>query len=112
MRFDIHIYFEDSNSNSSKLDSILSLVGQILNKENQVMIDITALTEKVNNAVTVENSVAALLGTVVQEIKDLSAQVANDPVVQQQLNDLASQLDTATTALSAAAANVPPAPTA
>lgn len=78
-----------------------------------LMIDTTQLEAKVTAAETVEASAVTLIQGISQQLKDLAAQVANEPAVQQKINDMAAGLDASTTPLATAVtANTPAAPTA
>lgn len=105
----------------AKLDRILNSQVLILKalqasaiKENTMQLDLTALTAKVQAAVTIETSAVALITGMAQNLKDLAATLADEPdvaAVQAKLNDFATQLDGATGPLSTAVTtNTPAAP--
>lgn len=81
---------------------------------------VTDLTAKVRRATSVEAGVALTVQTIVQQNKDLEAQIAGlNPqtitqadldAIKQQIADSAAALSDGTEALAAATANVPPAP--
>jgi len=102
LRIDLYIHqVEDPNP---KLDQILSVLNTIVGNEKTIMADLKALTDKVTETETVEESAIVL-------IQGLSAAIkaaGTDPVALQALTD---RLDTEDQKLGAAVtANTPAAP--
>src|SRR5271155_1659692 len=89
---------------------LLRRIDKKLNKQKgelqEMALDFTDLTTAVNNEQTVDAGVITLLTQLEQEITALAAS-SESPADQAQLEALASQLATNTTALSAAVAAVP-----
>lgn len=86
------------------------------NKVEKLMIDVSKIQLAVDRSKAGQDSVIALLGTLVGQIKDLSKQLADaiaaaDPVaqekVQAQLDTLAADLDSETGKLAAASTQSP-----
>jgi stress response protein SCP2 len=93
--------FSRLNRLEQKLDRILAAVNILIQKENQIMADLTALTAQVTANTNVEASAIVLLNGLSAQI----AQIKNDPVAVQALSD---QLKTSATNLAAAiTANTP-----
>src|SRR5271166_361818 len=88
---------------------MIGMLQSLLAKEDQMAIDLTALTAEVANNTTVEGSVVSL-------VTNLAAQIAamppsTDPATQTALNALVTTLQTNDAAIAAAvAANTPAAP--
>ena len=96
----------------SVLDSFGDVLSELrlINQEVKKMsISLDNLVNIVNQTKTVEDSVVVILNDVVVRLGELSALLANEPVVQAQVDQLAAGLQEKTTALAAAAATVPPA---
>lgn len=94
----------------SVLDSfgdVLSELRSINQEVKKMAISLNNLVAIVNQTKTVEDSVVVILNDVVVRLGELSALLANEPVVQAQVDQLAAGLQEKTTALAAAAANVP-----
>jgi len=88
----------------------LSTLQQLLKGQQQMGLDISALTAAVAKQTTVEQSAVTLLTQLSAEIKTLAGQVV-DPATVQALNDLATKNDSNDTALaSAVTQNTPASP--
>jgi hypothetical protein len=104
----IDIYHHIIQEKDDRIDQILSLLKQLLNKENIVSQELDNLTQKVNDTLQVEQSAIELIEGLATQLKA----IANDPAA---INNLADELSAKRDALAAAvAANTPaaPAPTA
>jgi uncharacterized coiled-coil protein SlyX len=85
MRFDVYIHNEDFGANS-KLNQILSIVRNILGKEEEQKVTIAELNTKVTEQSTVVGSTKLLLEQLAQMLKDAIA--ANDPAAIQAVADM------------------------
>lgn len=105
IRIDIYHHIMQENSQlESKVDQALSLLNQIVQKENVMSTELDNLTQKVNDTITVEESAIQLIEGLATQLKA----IANDPAA---INALADQLSAERDALAAAvAANTPAAP--
>jgi len=87
-----------------KLDRIVSLLHQVLKKENALSVELDNLTAQVKANTDAEQSAIVLLG----QLSDLIKAAGTDPVA---LAALTAELDASKTALAAAiVANTPAAP--
>jgi hypothetical protein len=94
---------------NAKLDTLTGLVRQLIAKENQMAIDLTAVTAEVANNTAVTSSVVTLLGNLTALIKAIPP--SNDPVTQAALDQLTATLaGNDTTIAGAVVANTPAAP--
>lgn len=85
-----------------------SLANSINTLEDTVAIDLSAVQAAVEANTSVDASAETLLSELSAKISDLAAQLANEPAVQQALNDLAAGLTDSNNGLAAAvAANTP-----
>lgn len=101
----LHIHMHDEipgGGNQAKLDTIVSLLGELKLQGETIMIDMGNLEAEVAEAVTVQASAVVLLKGISQQLKDLAAEVAGNPAVQAKINAFAAQLDKSTGDLSAA----------
>lgn len=99
-------YFHLDSGTSGLLTQINDRLGQILQKDDQIMATIDDLKAAVAAETSVEQSVIALLGNLAQQLKDAIA--ANDPAA---LDAVVASVEANTKALSdAVAANTPAAP--
>jgi len=86
--------------------AIYQLVLSLNRKIDAMALNTERLVAAVTASETVISSVEVLLGTLVQEIRDLKA--SNDPALQAQIDDLANRVELKTAELAKAAADSAP----
>ena len=88
---------------------MIGMLKQLLKQENQMAIDLTAVTAEVANNTSVTSSVVTLLGNLTALIKAIPP--STDPVTQAALDQLTATLSANDTSVAAAVvANTPAAP--
>ena len=112
-------FWNDDNNNYivlTKLNAVLrnqsamfALLGEVLQKENKMAVDLTAITAEVANNTTVGGSVLTLVQNLVATIAAIPP--SSDPVTQAALDALTATLTGNDTAIAASVvANTPAAP--
>lgn len=96
------------NTIVNRLDTIISLLSNIINKENTLMATLQNVTDAVAAESTVDDSIITLLNGIVQQLKD--AQASGDPAA---LDAVVAGIQANTAKIqSAVTANTPAAPVA
>jgi hypothetical protein len=90
MRLDLYFHVVDG-AMSAKLDHVVRLLNQLLNKETAMSAELDALTAEVANATTVEQSAIALIQGLAAKIESMKT----DPVALQGLADSLKNSDAA-----------------
>lgn len=100
----VHVHVDGGSSVdlNQKLDRILAFLGGIKTQETAMALDVQALVDEVAQVQSTQQSAVTFIQAVSAQLADLSSQLADQPAIQAQVDQMRSDLETSTQALATA----------